>query len=445
MNEKKYLNLKDKMAYGSGDMASNFCYTFVSSFMLIYLTNTVGLKAGIIGTLMMFSRIFDGVSDVFAGTVIDRTKHRLGKARSWMLWTVVPVALCQILLFNIPSMGETVQYVYFFIVYTLLNAVFYTLNNVAYSTLAVLITPNKEERVQLGVFRFIFTMIAAMIVSGGTISFVKMFGGGVQGWRATSIIFSLLFIIVSLICVLPLHELPESELGVVEEQEKTNVLQNLKYLLRNRYFVMQLLIGIFYNTLMNLVGSVGVYYMTYVLKDDTMLGVFTIVQMIPMIAGLSITPVLVKKWGIYKTNLIGFGLTVFSCIPFLIFGMNGMIVPMLVFHAIGWFGRGPQVGNGTALNGEICRNIYMKEHKHLEGAVFSCGTVGVKVGAGLGTALAGWMLQATHFDGTLAVQPSSAEFMIKFMYAAMPLIISIVIFGLLVFLNVEKENEQIGA
>ena len=94
MEAKKYLNLRKKIAYGSGDMASNFCYSFVSAFTMIYLTDTVGMNAGIIGMLIMLSRVFDGVSDVFAGNIIDKTHHRLGKARSWMLWTIIPVEMC---------------------------------------------------------------------------------------------------------------------------------------------------------------------------------------------------------------------------------------------------------------------------------------------------------------------------------------------------------------
>lgn len=111
-------------------MASNFCYSFVSAFTMIYLTDTVGMNAGIIGMLIMLSRVFDGVSDVFAGNIIDKTHHRLGKARSWMLWTIIPVALVQILMFSIPNTDQIFQYAYFFVTYTLLNAVFYTLNNV---------------------------------------------------------------------------------------------------------------------------------------------------------------------------------------------------------------------------------------------------------------------------------------------------------------------------
>ena len=72
-------------------------YGLLTSFVLIYLTDTVGLNAGIVGTLMMFSKFADGVTDVFFGTLIDKTHSKMGKARPWMLWSylgnaVMPVS-----------------------------------------------------------------------------------------------------------------------------------------------------------------------------------------------------------------------------------------------------------------------------------------------------------------------------------------------------------------
>ena len=85
MEEKRYLKWYNKVGYGSGDFAGNVVYAFLSSFVMLYLTNTVGLNPGIIGTLIMVSKLFDGISDMFFGTMIDKTKSRLGKARPWML------------------------------------------------------------------------------------------------------------------------------------------------------------------------------------------------------------------------------------------------------------------------------------------------------------------------------------------------------------------------
>ena len=61
MGEKTYLKWYNKVGYGSGDVAGNVVYALLSSFVMIYLTDTVGLNSGVVGTLMMFSKLFDGV------------------------------------------------------------------------------------------------------------------------------------------------------------------------------------------------------------------------------------------------------------------------------------------------------------------------------------------------------------------------------------------------
>ena len=83
MQEKTYLKWYNKVGYGSGDIAGNVVYAFLSSFVMIYLTDTAGMNAGIVGTLMLLSKLFDGVTDIFFGSMIDRTNTRMGKARPW--------------------------------------------------------------------------------------------------------------------------------------------------------------------------------------------------------------------------------------------------------------------------------------------------------------------------------------------------------------------------
>ena len=136
MGEKRYLKWYNKVGYGSGDIAGNVVFAFVSSFIMIYLTNSIGLNAGIIGSLIAVSKLFDGITDLFFGVMIDKTNSKIGKARPWMLGAFVGCAITLVALFAIPvELGEFAKYAWFFIAYVLLHAVFYTANNIAYSTL----------------------------------------------------------------------------------------------------------------------------------------------------------------------------------------------------------------------------------------------------------------------------------------------------------------------
>ena len=73
MGEKKYLKWYNKIGYGSGDIAGNVVYAFLTSFMMVYLTDSVGLAAGVVGTLIAVSKLFDGFTDIFFG--IQHIRH----------------------------------------------------------------------------------------------------------------------------------------------------------------------------------------------------------------------------------------------------------------------------------------------------------------------------------------------------------------------------------
>ena len=221
MEQKRYLKMRNIVGYGTGDIAGNVVYAFLSSFVMIYLTNTVGLNAGIVGTLIAVSKLFDGISDVFFGSMIDKTKSKMGKARPWMFWGFFGCAITLFGVFAIPTnIGKTAQYAWFFIAYTLLNAVFYTANNIAYSALTALVTKNSKERVQMGSFRFIFAFTTSLFIQTITVSAVDVLGGGAVGWRNIAIIYCILGVITNTLAVFSVKELPEEELKDCEDAEE---------------------------------------------------------------------------------------------------------------------------------------------------------------------------------------------------------------------------------
>ena len=86
MMEKRCLKWYNKIGYGSGDVAGNVVYAFLSTFMMFYLTETVGMNVGVVGTLMALSKLFGGITDIFFGTLIDKTHSKMGKARPRMMY-----------------------------------------------------------------------------------------------------------------------------------------------------------------------------------------------------------------------------------------------------------------------------------------------------------------------------------------------------------------------
>ena len=73
------------------------------TYLTLYYTDSVGLAAAAIGTMMLLTRLLDGISDLIMGSIIDRTHTKWGKARPWILWTAIPMGLGLVLMFSVPS------------------------------------------------------------------------------------------------------------------------------------------------------------------------------------------------------------------------------------------------------------------------------------------------------------------------------------------------------
>ena len=232
MEEKKYLKWYNKIGYGSGDIAGNVVYAFLTSFMMVYLTDSVGLAAGVVGTLIAASKLFDGFTDIFFGSMIDKTHSKMGKAKPWMLYGYIGCAITLVCCFAVPvSLGTTAKYAWFFISYTLLNGVFYAANNIAYSALTSLITKNSKERVQMGSYRFIFAFSTSLLIQAITVGFVDKCGGDAAAWRTVAIIYAIIGLVINTISALSVKELPEEELNegeVKADNEKYGMVQAFK-------------------------------------------------------------------------------------------------------------------------------------------------------------------------------------------------------------------------
>ena len=453
MEEKKYLKWYNKVGYGSGDIAGNVVYAFLTSFVMIYLTDTIGLNAGIVGTLIAVSKVFDGFTDLFFGSMIDKTKSKMGKARPWMFYGFFGCAITLVGIFAIPTnIGETAQYAWFFICYTLLNAVFYTANNIAYSALTSLITKNNRERVEMGSFRFIFAFSTSLLIQAMTIGLVVKFGSDAAAWRTVAIIYTVVGLITNSISVFSVKELSDEELSEKEEtgvsennEENYTLIDAAKLLVSNKYYLM--ICGTYIlQQLYSAMLGVGTYYMKYVMGNENLFSYFAWAINIPLIIALVITPALVTKWkGMYKLNLYGYALGTLGRALVVVAAYMGNIPLMFVFTGVAAFGMGPWQGDMNAVIAEASQYTYLTKGKRVDGTMYSCTSLGVKLGGGIGVAIQGWLLEFAGYDGTVAVQAESCIKMLNTMYLILPVVITLIITFVMSRMKVEKANAELLA
>lgn len=445
MDEKKYLKWYDKVFYGMGDFASNCFSVVVGSFVMVYMTNQMGMDSRIIGTLMLITKLLDGVSDILFGSLIDRTHTKMGKARPWMFWSTFPLGILLVLNFSIPEIGPAAQYGYFMIVYTLFNAICYTANNIAYSTLSALMTRNNEERVQLGTIRYVFAFISIMVVSGSTMQISKA-----VGWQMTAVIFAVVAVVINTLSCLLVKELPEDQTSDQAEKEKKeqnasglSLGQTFSILLKNKYYLSILAIYICFYTATGLLGGLGAYYTEFSLGDVNLMAQFSVANNMPTILGLFFVPVIVKKFGIYRTNLTGMSCSIIVGIPLIWAGLTGNVTVLVICLGLRCMCSASLMGTLNAVIAQIAGYVAKKDHVHVEGSMYSCSSMGIKLGGGIGSAACGWLVNLVGFDQTLEVQSAATKMGFSISYCVVPVVLFAVIAVLLRGLNVEKAIQEL--
>lgn len=447
--QKKYLSFWQKLAYGSGDFGSNFFYMLITSFAMLYLGDYVGLDVGVIGVLMMFSKLLDGITDVFFGRLIDRTNSKMGKARPWMFYSAFPLAICLVLLFAVPAgMPNVAKYVYFFIFYTCANAIFYTANNISYAAMTAYITRNDAERVSLGSFRYVFAVVASIVVTSVTTVLVAQFGGGADAWRMLAIIYAVVLVVFNSIASLSCKEIVveepvQAEKAAGSEKPSISFFTSLKIIMTNKYYLLLLAIYLLIYCNTGVASGVGAFYFTYVIGNASLMGLVSMSSFV-MIVGLIFNPMLVKRFGMYRVNLFSYIIHSLLALLMVPFAYSGNLTGIIAVSFIKAIAMAPLMGSLNALVAEVGQNAYLKSNEHVEGMMFSCSSIGLKVGTGIGSALAGLLLKFSGYLSGAASQPESALGMMKFCYSALPFIMVALITLCLWKMKVVEENKTLS-
>lgn len=433
------LKRSEKLVFGLGDFGANYSWTFIASFIIIYMTDTVGMAAGIIGTIIFVTRIFDGLTDLFMGVLIDNTNSKMGKAKPWIVWTAPILGIFTFMLFNVPdTFGDTGQVVYVSAVYFLLSVVFYTANNVAYSSLTSFMTNDEKDRVALGSIRFIFANAAVLMITTFTTFIVNGFGGGQQGWTWTALLYGFLCAIPLLITGLFVKE--RNIARKKNDNRRIPFIQIVKVLFTDKYFILALILYLLWY-LRQTENGIRVYYATYVLGNENLMGVLSMSALLPMLIGLIFAPQIVDKFGIRKSINTGLGISVVAYIFMSMFPDNlTILVITLILNAIGLV---PLQAALTAIVADIGDLVYWKSGVPVQGSVFSLTSAGMKIGQGVTAGLVGWALSIGGYVAGSAAQPDSANIAMKSMFIYFPLLTVVLMIIVVALLNYDKFIPQV--
>lgn len=344
------------------------------------------MAAAAIGTMFMVSRIFDGISDIIMGIIIDRTKSKYGKARPWVLWMAIPFGVAVILQFAVPkSFSPVGKLIYAYITYNLLSTIVYTATSQALGTMNVMITDNPQDRARLSISRMAMAMIAVILLNSSVMPLVAVFGGDSKAWTVTAAIMGIIAVVLYLVVFANTKErIGTSEEETQEKKEQVPIGIALKALFTNKYWVNRILFALVI-TIATMTTSVNVYYAQYWLGDENLVGMLSMANVLPMILSLVLVNFFMKRIGSRNTSLLGVGVMLVGFVMQAISPTNYLVI--LVGQGIRGFGTGLASTVTSVMLGDTIDYGEWKSGVRTDGLVFSASSFGTKVGTGLASYL----------------------------------------------------------
>ena len=439
VNASEKITVKERLAYGCGDFSSNIMYSAMAAFLMFYYTDYIGVSAAVVGSIMLFSRIFDGISDLIMGVIIDRTKSPFGKARIWILRLVIPYAIGTVLLFSVPAgWSEMAKYVYIFFSYNIAFTVLFTGINLPYATLTALMTQDQYERSVLSIFRMILATCGTLFIKTCTLPVVKFFGDDARAWTYTFVVFGALEIITFMITFLFTRERVNTS---EDKRMSVPISLGFKALVKNKYWFMATLNLVLIFIAQGVNGSSEVYYAKEVLGNGNLVGTFSVALQVTQIVCMFFIAGFVKKFGKRDVLMTGAAIMI---VGYGIMGIGAERLPVLI---AGCMLRG--VGNAgisACMFAMVTDTIEYGEWKtgiRTEGLINSAASFGQKIGNGLSNVVMGAILAAGGYVGTAATQTASAISAIKVSYIYVPIVLTVAQIIVLAFYHLDKEYDTI--
>ena len=474
-NDPSSLQPKEALAYGVTGFGQNFICTIIGSYITIFMTDALLFgsieKGGMFGAidgamavafLMLGVRIFDAFNDPIMGSIVDRTRTKWGKCRPFLKWMAVPIAVMTIACF-IPLPAKTLStFIIIAALYTLWS-VAYTVADVPYWGLSTCMTNDTVVRGNLlTITRLLCTLGAGLvtvgvpiITSAVTAKFRDADGNVMPEFiqanadtlKYTYFICAIVFTVVAI--PMFFYGFKNTKERFTSTDAPPSLAHNLKLLFKNKELLLVVISGVLGGARMVYTYTGGLYFAKYVLKDEGLYGLITLM----VVPGGLVASILVpwmskkftKKWAYIGVHVLG------AVVMFAMYFIGYDAPWKLAVCAIGLVLLGiPQGVNNIityAMIGDTVDYLEWKTGERGEGICFAMQTlinkVGMAVGAFVGVMAFSWA--KINPEATPAITPEGEQTLWNVLILAGALSMVGTIIPMLFYTITEKKQAQMVA
>lgn len=426
--------LPQKIAYGLGtfhDMWGHWLYhTLAYTVFNIYL----GVSPALIGTALIFNRLWDAFSDPFFGWWSDNARTRFGRRRPFILVGGLLAGVMLPILFLAPRGLTENQYFWFMILSSGVYIPVMSCFNMAFQSLGAEMTPDYHERTIVMSYKGIIQKVAEVgMFCAAQFTTLEIFNDPagkpdiLRGAQTYCLILGAIMVVAALIMFFVLRERYYGNVSA-RKQQKTALGPTIAGALACAPFRLFLAWRLCFGVGLSMLGTLG-YYMTiyYVARGDVVGGnkwntIMGIAGMVFSLLGVPTFAFIAGRFGKKHSLFSVFGTA--TAVFVASWWLYSPAVPWLQIFASGGIAFAQSAF--WMLDGSIIADVIdydeLKSGKRQEGIFYALAMWSVKVGLAIGGGLAGILLARTGFDAALGGnQTEHALTMIRLLFAAIPI------------------------
>ncbi|MEH1828305.1 MAG: MFS transporter [Nostoc sp.] len=449
----KKLDLKTKLAYGAGDLGPAITANISVFYLLFFFTNIAGIPAGLAGSILMISKIWDGVNDPLVGFLSDKTKsRRWGRRLPWMFYGAIPFGIFFFLQWIVPQFSANHSdniwpLFWYYVIIGVISQSFYTVVNLPYTAMTPELTQDYDERTSLNSFRFTFSI-------GGSILSLILMGivfSQIADPQQQVIVLAAICTVISIVglywCVFGVRDRIiafETKRIQAEEPASLSFPEQLKIVFSNRPFLFVIGIYLFSWLGVQITASIIPYFVVNCmdLKQSDVPTILIAVQGTALLM-LFVWGALSKKLGKKVVYFLGMSLWIIAAAG-LFFLQPGQIVLMYVMAVMAGFGVSTAYLIPWSMIPDVIELDELQTGQRREGIFYGFMVLLQKFGLAFGLFLVGNALQVAGFQASVAgspspIQPASALFAIRVAVGPIPTVCLILGLILTYFYPITRE------
>ena len=419
--EKKKLTGSEVTRFGINGFTMMLGIMVPMSYITIFMTEQLMMSAALMGTILLTARILDFFIGLTAGGVIEKTRMKHGKYRSWykiLRWVVLIGVILQFM--NTNALPLAAKVIIVFAGYIMLHGSMNYLAPAQFGIISMMGGTNMEDRNRLAFANARFSSLGGIVISAVALPAINLLTpivGSTYSYTIVAGIGAAMFVVgaTSVLSVSKPYDLPEAKVAKSADgvgMPKITLGDMVKSVFTNDQLLILFLGQTFFQTAGQVAMGIMAYYFMFVLGNLTLMALAMTITTAFGFIGAIVGPKVGTKLGKKSAMVIGMYAYAIMSVGIAIFGAGSLVI--YIIFACGYtIGQYFFMSFGNMFFLDCGEYGYWKTGKDNRAVALAIGNMPIKIGMALGGSLGAYGLAVIGY--TPGMMPT-AEFATKFMY-----------------------------